>query len=116
MPHDYSAGAGQFLACFHPRAIHRIDNSKSTHPIDLKFLGKRYFHAKNINLKFGCKRPSMLKVIVPYSITTEPKLACCQPRAQTIILMVRNRVWLLDATNINSQSSWCTGFEFSKFI
>jgi len=46
----------------------------------------------------------MLKVIAPYS-TTEPKLARCQPHAQTIILMLGNRVWLLDSTNINLQSS-----------
>jgi len=30
----------------------------------------------------------MLKVTAPYSTTTEPKLARCQPRAQTIILML----------------------------
>jgi len=43
--------------------------TKSACPIDLKFSGKRHFHAKNIHLKFGCKRPSMLKVIAPYSTT-----------------------------------------------
>jgi len=41
----------------------------------------------------------MLKVITPYSTTTEPKLVRCQPRAQTIILMLGNRVRLLDSTN-----------------
>jgi len=58
----------------------------------------------------------MLKVIAPYSTTTEPKLARCQARAQTIMLMLRNRVRLLDSTNINSLSSWCTGFKFSDEI
>ena len=43
--------------------------TKSACPIDLKFSGKRHFHAKNVHLKFGCKRPSMLKVIAPYSTT-----------------------------------------------
>jgi len=33
----------------------------------------------------------MLKVIAPYSTTTEPKLARCQPRAQTISLMLGNK-------------------------
>jgi len=47
----------------------------------------------------------MLKVIAPYSTTTEPKFARCQPRAQTIILMLGNRDRLLDSANINSQSS-----------
>jgi len=36
----------------------------------------------------------MLKVIAPYSTTTEPKLARCQPRVQTVALMRRNRVLL----------------------
>jgi len=47
----------------------------------------------------------MLKVIAPYSTTTEPKLARCQPRTQTISLMLGNRVRLRESTNINSQSS-----------
>jgi len=72
-----------------------------------------YFHKGKIRLKFGCKRTSMLKVIAPYSTTTEPKLARCQPCAQTIVLMRRNRVLLLDSTNVNSQSSWCIKFKFS---
>jgi len=58
----------------------------------------------------------MLKVIAPYSTITKPKLAHCQPCGQTIILTLRNRVWLLDSTNINSQSSWCTGFKYSDKI
>jgi len=58
----------------------------------------------------------MLKVIAPYSTTTEPKLARYQPRAQTIALMRRNKVLLLDSTNINSQSSWCIKFRFSGNI
>jgi len=33
----------------------------------------------------------MLKVTAPYSTTTEPKLARCQPRAQTINLVLGNR-------------------------
>jgi len=33
----------------------------------------------------------MLKVIVPYSTTTEPKLVCYQPRSQTISLMLGNK-------------------------
>jgi len=33
----------------------------------------------------------MLKVIAPYSTTTESKLARCQPRAQTISLMLGNK-------------------------
>jgi len=41
-----------------------------------------HFH-KKIDLKLGCKRPSMLKVIALYSTATEPKLVCCQPHAQT---------------------------------
>jgi len=60
-----------------------LNNSKATRPLSLKFSGKRYFHTKNIHLKFGCKRPSILKVIAPYSTTTEPKLAHCHPCAQT---------------------------------
>jgi len=51
------------------------------------------------------KNKHVLKAIVPYSTTTEPKLARYQPRAQTIILMLGNRVRLLDSSNINSQSS-----------
>jgi len=42
-----------------------------------------HFYKKMIRQKFGCKRPSMLKVIAPYATTTELKLARCQPRAQT---------------------------------
>jgi len=44
----------------------------------LKFLGKMHVH-KKIRLYFGCKRPSMLKVIAPYTTTTEPKLTHFQP-------------------------------------
>jgi len=58
----------------------------------------------------------MLKAIAPYSTTAEPKLARCQPRTQTIGLMLGNRVRLLDSTNVNSQSSYCTGFKFSDKI
>jgi len=58
----------------------------------------------------------MLKIALPYSTTTEPKLARCQPRAQKIILLLVNRVRLLDSTNINTQSSLCTGFKFSDKI
>jgi len=50
----------------------KLNTSKSSHPIDLKFSGKRHFHTKNIHLQFGCKRSSMLTVIAPYSTTTEP--------------------------------------------
>jgi len=55
-----------------------------------------HFHKKMICLKFGYERPSMLKVIVPYSATTEPKLARCQPRTQTISPMRWEQTWLLD--------------------
>jgi len=59
----------------------------------------------------------MLKVIAPYSTTTEAKLARCQPRAQTISLMLRNRVRFLDSTNINSQSFDVLDSNFqTKFI
>jgi len=34
--------------------------------------------------KIWCKRPSMLEGIAFYSTITKPKLAPCQPRAQTI--------------------------------
>jgi len=95
-----------------------------TRPIDLKFSGKKHFHENNIHVKFGCKRPSMLKVIAPYSTTTEPKLARCQPRAQRVgnhphkqlVWCSGTRVRLLGSTCINSQSSWCTGFKFSDKI
>jgi len=87
--------------------------TQSTCPTDLKYAGKMHFHKRIIHPKFGCKRPNMLKVFAPYSTTTEPKLACCQPCAQTIALMRRNRVLLLDSTNINLQSSWCIQFKFS---
>ena len=66
-----------------------------------------------MRLKFGCKRPSMLKLIALYSITTEPKLARCQPRAQTISPMRWEQSGLLDSTIINSPTSWCTEFKFS---
>jgi len=51
------------------------------------------------------KDQACLKVIAPYSTTTEPKLARCQPRAQSIILMIGNKVRLFYITNINSQIS-----------
>jgi len=38
-------------------------------------------------IRLGCKRPSILQVIAPYPTTTEPELARCQPRAQTVSLM-----------------------------
>jgi len=55
----------------------------------------------------------MLKLIALYSITTEPKLARCQPRAQTISPMRWEQSGLLDSTIINSPTSWCTEFKFS---
>jgi len=66
----------------------------------------------------------MLKVIVPYLRTTEPKLAHCQPCAQRVashthkqlVWCSGTRVWLLDSTNIYSKSSWCNGFKFSDKI
>jgi len=66
----------------------------------------------------------MLKVIASYSTTTEPKLARCQPRAQSVASHGHKqlawcsgtRVWLLNSTNINLQSSWCTRFKFSDEI
>ena len=48
------------------------------------FSGKMHCHMMNIRLKFDCKITNTLKVIAFYSTTTEPKLARCRPRAQTI--------------------------------
>jgi len=74
-------------------------------PIDLKFSGKMHVHKKKIRLKFGCKRPSMFKVIAPYATTTQPKLTGCQPRAHTISPMCWEQVWLLGSTIFYSQIS-----------
>jgi len=41
----------------------KLNNAKITCLIDLKFLGKIDLHEYNIRVKFGCKRPSMRKVI-----------------------------------------------------
>jgi len=72
------------------------------------------FHKKKICLKFGCKRSSILKLIAPYATTIEPKLARCQPCAQTISAMCWEQVRLLYSTIINSQTYWCIKFKFSS--
>jgi len=61
----------------------KLSNSWSTCLTDLKFSSKMHFH-KNFCLKLGCKRPKLIKVIVFYSTTAEPALACCQARAATV--------------------------------
>ena len=94
-----------FYLVFTQQPYTKLNNSESTCLIDLKFSGKRHFHMKNIHLQFRCKRLSMLKVIAPYSTITEPKSPCCQPHAQTIILIPGNRVQFLNSITINSQSS-----------
>jgi len=45
----------------------------------------------------------MLKVIAPYSTTTEPKLARASHAHKQLVWCSGTRVWLLDSTNINSQ-------------
>jgi len=95
-----------FYVVYIQRLFSQFNNWKSTCPIDLKFSGKMHFHKKMIRLNFGCKRLSVLKVIAPYSTTTEPKLARCQPRAQTISRMRWEQVRLFDSKIINWQSSW----------
>jgi len=42
-----------FQLVFIQQVYTKLNNAKSTRPIDLKFSGKRHFHAKNIHLKFA---------------------------------------------------------------
>jgi len=56
IPRDYSVRDG-FWVVFIQQLYTKLNNSKSTCLIDLKFSGKRYFHKKKIRRKFGCKTP-----------------------------------------------------------
>jgi len=53
-----------FWVAFTKQLDSKLNNSKSTCLINVKFSGKLHFHKKNIRPKSGCKRPSMRKVIV----------------------------------------------------
>jgi len=63
--HEFHVIIQLVLDGFHPTSALKTEYiTQTVHRIDLTFLGKIHFHKQNmIRLKFGCKRPSMKKVI-----------------------------------------------------